>query len=746
VCGIAGFVECTGAPRPLAERESIAAAMARLLIHRGPDEASALHWKSVSVGFRRLSINDPSHGSQPFHSPDGSISAFVNGELYNHRELRAGLKSRDRLETHSDCEVLPFLYEEHGLRAFEHINGMFAAVVLDRANRALILARDRMGIKPLFYAPGATPGRWIFGSEIKALLAHPEVETRFDWRQALQQGSWPLADLEELPSGFIGIERVPPGGMIRIDLETGRIESHRYWQLDRAATALPPPQRSEVPERFRALLGDSVQARLMADAGVGLFLSGGIDSVAIAALAAQHQSIPTFSVWNAATIASGDAAASRAAAAAFGLPNHAVRISTEDAPSPDDWRNLLWACEIPTITAEQWFKYRLHAFARHSDAGLKVILLGQGSDEFLGGYLHWMTGIRRAETQEAWRQIERSLTASRRMNTIDAAGIAPAFRAWFESGWLDARHLAPTQANSWIAYRQRYRINLDYHLWHEDRTAAAHGIENRVPFLDHRLLEFLASIPESQHGRWFGDKHLLRESMRGRVPPSLIERPKGYFFYGNAQVEVYRMIAGMLRADSGALLEQAVVGSAATDGPLTPGGIRAMAAEVFGDPALRGLTSLLYLVNMGVLSDLARHRDALPETHAGVPPESLDEPTLQSMLAAASPKFQGIDPTDVHALASGISLLEMRRPAAGESASGCLYLIEASRVILTVQEPAMSAYLCQLDGIRSLEAIATEHALSLEVLQQAIAEALELGLLARVDIALRARPGDSSQG
>jgi asparagine synthase (glutamine-hydrolysing) len=734
MCGIVGFVECAGPPRPEAERERIASAMARQLIHRGPDEASALHWENVSLAFRRLSINDLSHGSQPFHSPDGSISALVNGELYNHRELRAGLTARDRLQTDSDCEVLPFLYKEHGLRSFEHINGMFAAVVLDREKRELILARDRMGIKPLFYAQGAVTRRWIFASEIKALLAHPEVEGRFDWRRALQQGSWPQADLEERPSGFIGIERVPPGGLIRIDLETGRIESKCYWTLEQAVAGRTPPMRSETVEQFRTLLGDSVRARLMADAGVGLFLSGGIDSVAIAGLAAQHEPIPTFSVWNEATVASGDAAASRAASAAFGLPNHPVRLSMQDAPSPDDWRNLLWACELPTITAEQWFKFRLHAYARQSDAALKVILLGQGADEFLGGYLHWMTGIRRAEGRDAWHHIERALTTSRREQTIDAAGVAPAFRPWFETGWLDSRHLAPAPVNSWVAYRQRYRTNLDYHLWHEDRTAAAHGIENRVPFLDHRLLEFLASIPESQHARWFSDKHLLREAMRGLVPPQLVDRPKGYFFYGSAQVEVYRMIAGMLQADSGALLEQAVAGSQATGGPLNPAGMRALAGQVLSDPALRGITPLLYLVNMGVLADLACHREDLPETRPGVPPEVLDEAAMKTMLDSESQKPGGVDPKDVHQLASGISLLEMRRPAAGDSVAGTLVLVEAGRLMQRVRDPAMITYLSEVDGRRNLETIAKEFDLDIEGLRRAVFEALELGLLARAQV------------
>ncbi|MEN1727575.1 MAG: asparagine synthase (glutamine-hydrolyzing) [Pseudomonadota bacterium] len=733
MCGIAGFVECGGSAKSEAERTSVVQTMAAQLEHRGPDQAASLIWNDVTLAFRRLSINDLSNGSQPFHSPDGGVSAFVNGELYNHRELRHSLQSREALRSESDCEVLPFLIAEHGLQAFELINGMFAAAVLDRQHRTLILARDRMGIKPLFYACGKSQGHWIFASEIKALLAHPDIDARFDWRSALQWGGWAMADREELPSHFHGIQRVPSGGIVRIDLESGEVNVQRYWRLEAAAAQLAPPMRSETPERFRELLADSVRARLMADAGVGLFLSGGIDSVAIAGLAAAHEAIPTFSVWNDATLASGDAGASRQAAEAFGLPNHAVQAPLDDAPTPDDWRNLLWACELPTITAEQWFKFRLHAYARQLDPSLKVILLGQGADEFLGGYLHWLTGIRQSHDRGAWQHVEHALATLHREQSVSRAAISPAFIAWFEAGWLDAGCLAGNRTNSWAAYRQKYRTNLDYHLWHEDRTAAAHGIENRVPFLDHRLLEFLATIPATQHARWFTDKRLLRTAMEGVVPAPLLHRPKGYFFYGSGQVEVFRLIAQLLRANSGALLDQALVGSQATGGPLTAQGLRAMADQVLEDPAHRGMTQLLFLVNMGVLAHLAHERATLPFVHAGDAPAALNKETIQQALQSEAESPYGVAVDDIHQLASGLSLMEMRRTADKSSAAGTLTLVEAGRLFQDVNDSEMATYLCEVDGERSLSDIARQHQLDLPRLQTTVAEALELGILARVD-------------
>jgi len=366
-------------------------------------------------------------------------------------------------------------------------------------------------------------------------------------------------------------------------------------------------------------------------------------------------------------LASGDAAASREAAEAFGLPNHAVRVDLKDAPRPDDWRNLLWACELYSITNEQWFKYRLHACARELDPSLKVILLGQGADEFLGGYLQWLTGLRRAEGREAWTAVDRALDARRRREAVESTGVASSFQPWFETGWLDASDLAGPAESTWHAYRARYRTNLDYHLWHEDRTSAAHGIENRVPFLDHRLLEFLAAIPAEHHARWFSDKNILRTAMRGVVPEALARRPKGYFFYGSGQIEAHRMTARLLRADGDALLNHALAGSQATGGPLTASGLHAIAKHVLDDPALRNIGPLLFLVNMGVLADLALRAEVQPDVRPGLAPEIMDSQAVRNAIASNRSAPGGVSSDAVFALASGLSLLEMRRPAVHES-------------------------------------------------------------------------------
>ncbi len=725
MCGIAGFVEFGPARTPDAGRRALTDEMGRTLGHRGPDDATALYWEGVSIAFRRLSINGIDAGAQPFHSRDGRISAFVNGEIYNHAELRRELPEASGLTTGSDCEVLPDLFARYGTGAFERINGMFGAVVLDRRSRQLLLVRDRLGIKPLFYAHRPDTGRLIFGSELKALFPHPDVPRRFDWRVALRAHVWPRVGEEALPSCFEGIHRVPPAGILHVDLDSGAISVERFWDLERAAAGIEPPLRAEAPHRFRELLADSVRYRVTADAGVGLFLSGGIDSVAIAALAAPHRRIPTFSVWNHATVASGDAAASRDAAAALGVANHPVCIDGSAPPSADDWRNLLWACELFSITAEQWYKFQLHAYARSLDAGLKVILSGQGSDEFLGGYVQRLTGMRRGLDSTDWPQVERALAAGQRARAVSAADVNPMYRAWFGDGSLDAAALDDRPDGAWRRYRARYRPNLDYHLWHEDRTAAAHAIENRVPFLDHRLLEFMAALPVSQHARWFTDKRLLRDAVAGALPTELAWRPKGFFFCGPGELDAHRLTAQLLEREDGVLLEQALAGSCATGGPLTGHGLRALVGRVLADPALRGIGALMNLVNMGVLADLAVNAATAGPVRGGEPPTVLDDTGMGVLLDAPV----DIDADSVLALSSAFSLLEVRRPGFGESPAGTQLLAEGDELREEIGDADLVVFLLRVDARASVAEIADEAGLDAHALLPAIRDAMDLGLL-----------------
>jgi asparagine synthase (glutamine-hydrolysing) len=609
MCGIAGYVYLDGRPvLPDADRPLLGR-MGEAMAHRGPDDSRVICWNNVGMVFRRLSINDIEGGAQPFDVCNGRISAMTNGEIYNHRDLRKDLGQRHTLRTTSDCEVLPYLYLDRGLRMFDPVNGMFATALLDRENRRLLLARDRLGEKPLFYC--VLPGKrmLVFASELKALFAHPEVPRRFDWRTMLTQGQNIDTSLGERPSGFVGVERLPAGAILDLSLIEGSFRIHRYWQLPQRLDTGGSTDADEYVEQYRALLEDSVRLREIADVGCGLFLSGGIDSSAVAALCARKDALPTFSIRNASTLADANAAAR--VASHLGMANHQIDFdSTAFRPTPDTWRRVLWSCELADSTAEQLFKYYLHAFAHQRYPNLKVMLLGQGSDEFNGGYMGMVLNRPGPYVAQDWDHMGNTIRERDDIHVAFTSGLIGRAKGLVEHGvirrdFIRALGGRETGSTAWDTYVSLYRGNLDYHLWHEDRTAAAHSIENRVPFLDHRLVEFQAQIPQGLHSSLFTDKRILRLATRDLLPEDVVNRPKGPLFYGSEQHHTFRMMHAMLTSNHGELLDQAIEGSTLTDGPIDAANLRAMASKIARDPSLADLGQLLSIVNMGLLAYMA---------------------------------------------------------------------------------------------------------------------------------------------
>jgi asparagine synthase (glutamine-hydrolysing) len=611
MCGIAGYVNLDGRPLAPESAAPLLAAMGRALHHRGPDDTRIMMWDNVGFIFKRLSIVDLAGGAQPFETADGAVSAMVNGQIYNHRDIRASLLHARSLRTRSDCEVVPYLYLERELALFDSVNGMFAVALLDRAKRRLLLARDRLGVKPLFYCIADNGRVLVFASELKGLFAHPAVPRVFDWSAVVVDIRSNQATPREYRSGFEGIDRVPAAGILDVDLRRGSIAISEYWTL---------PPRDEPSERrpashyidgYSALLEESVRMRLMADVGYGLFLSGGVDSSTIAAIAARDGAFPTFSVLSQSTAGSGDAEAAHEVAAALKLPNHQVYFDEASlAVSPDEWRRILWHCELPHSTVEQLFKFYLHAFARERYPDLKVMLLGQGSDEFNGGYLSMLLGRDVDSNPDDWTAAGVRLSAPSPARSPMAVG-APlplgntsASRA-LQRGFAFRPPVRPGARATWDLYVDCFRENLAMHLWHEDRTAAAHSIENRVPFLDYRLVEFLARVPVEHHGALFVNKQILRRAAERLLPKAFAWRPKGYFLFGAQEEHAFRMMYAILRRNRGELVEQAIAGSLRTNGPLEPDGFRAYAAEVGRDPTGHGVGTLTSFVNMGLLADMA---------------------------------------------------------------------------------------------------------------------------------------------
>lgn len=739
MCGLAGWVYLDGRPMNRERDNPVLEAMGAAIHHRGPDDTQTMLWQNVGFVFKRLSIVDLDGGRQPFETPDGRVCAMVNGEIYNHRDLRRHLKAHHHFQSDSDCEVIPYQYLDRGLDLLDDVNGMFAMAILDRHQGRLLLARDRLGIKPLYYCLADEGRLLVFASELKGLFAHPSVPRRFDWRSALGRNFGAGTKPVELGSFFLGIEKLPAGHILDLNLNDSSRQLKRYWSIPARADDQPIQSPEHYVARYRELLSDSVRLRLMADVRYGVFLSGGVDSAAIAAFASEHKSCPTFSVLSKATLASGDVEASIEVADHLRLPNHQVLFDAPDIQiGPDDWRHILWACEFHLANPEQLYKYWLHGFARQRYPDLKVILLGQGSDEFNGGYISRFVEPEAGWEPRHWQELGRGLR--RQDNSIRASweGLALDWNDLIQSGVFDLSSLqgfADEQSEPPVLdrYMGFYRQNLDYHLWHEDRTASAHSIEDRVPFLDHRLVEFLAGIPESLHAELFTDKRILRSAVGDLLPDRLADRAKGYFYIGPGEHHTNRMMLEILVQNQSELVEQAIEGSISTGGVFDPDRMRAVVQEVAEDPEHRSLPRLIQLVNMGLLADMARNVEFIKSEPPRLPVYELSDENLRRWVATE--KASSAETTDelsddmVLALGQGTNLVEVKTAGKGGVAVGAWCVVINGQISHAVTSPAWSRFLQSVDGQRTLAQVLAEECLNGARMRKLIPEALASGVL-----------------
>lgn len=360
MCGIAGVVRLNGShlgPEDRAALQRMAAAVA----HRGPDDEQFAEDGPAGLAFRRVSIVDVAGGRQPLCNEDGTVFLIANGEIFNHTSIRARLSARHAFRTQSDCEAIVHLYEEEGIDCLRGLTGMFALAIWDSVRHRFYLARDRFGIKPLFYS--GNRDRVIFASELKALFQYPDCPRSLDWATALRErllSGAASTDLSAPVSYFHGIEHLPAGSLVEVDVRRGEVERRRYWEFPHPTEPTGGGRKTRARDVIRSygdLLGEAVRACLMSDVELGVFLSGGIDSAAVAALAAAAGvRCHTFSVLSQSTLANGDAEAGHAVARSLGLPNHQVVFRWEQLPvAPDDWKALLWLCETPQCGAEQLY-------------------------------------------------------------------------------------------------------------------------------------------------------------------------------------------------------------------------------------------------------------------------------------------------------------------------------------------------------------------------------------------------------
>jgi asparagine synthase (glutamine-hydrolysing) len=567
MCGIAGFVSFDGLPD---DAEATAARMRDVITHRGPDEAGLFVDAHAALAHRRLSIVDLSTGQQPLANEDGAVRVIFNGEIYNHREIRRELEALGhRYRTQSDTETIVHAYEEWSDDCVHRFRGMFAFAIWDTRRRRLLLVRDRLGIKPLYWSRvGST---LIFGSEIKAVLASGRVQAQANMSALPELLSTRYVSGAE--TMFVGINKLLPGHHLVFERDDVRVR--QYWDIpvstsdDSAATATASTSvaaRSCFVERFRSLLEESVRLRLMSDVPLGMFLSGGIDSSAIGALMARmvDRPIKTFSV-GFRERAFNELGYAREVAAAIGAEPHEVVIDDRDffGALP----RLVWHEDEPIAHPSSVPLYFVSRLAREH---VKVVLTGEGSDELLAGYgkypriaLNWRAGtvyeqmlprpVRRfvADTilpslpGRAGQMARRSFLGMDRtpesmfldnfsairiaeQRSLLAASIprdhlrARAFRT--STAWFD-RPPAGTSLLTRLLYAdmKTYLVEL---LMKQDQMSMATSIESRVPFLDHKLVEFAATLPDEWKLSGWTTKRVLREAMKGVLPETILSRPK----------------------------------------------------------------------------------------------------------------------------------------------------------------------------------------------------------------------------
>ena len=547
MCGIAGIFSFDR-HRPV--ESALVEAMTQTLVHRGPDGAGFHVEGGVGLGFRRLAIVDPRPvGNQPHYSENRDVVSVCNGELYNHRELRADLEARGHsMQSYCDVEVLPHLCEEHGDALLGRLNGQFALAVYEPLKHRLLLARDRVGVCPLFWCE--VDGQILFASEVKGLLAHPKVARRVDMAGLDQIITLP--GLVSPRTAFAGIQSLPPGCALVI--ENGQVRLQRYWDLNypRQAATTPAP---DWEEQLEHLLLQAVSRRLQADVPVGFYLSGGLDSSLIAGLI--HRLMPHRD-WQAFAIVFDDAAMDegryqRQMADHIGVRLQQTRFSADMIEQR--LRAVVRCAESPLRESYDTCSHVLSQAVQQ--ANCKVVLSGEGADELFAGYVGYRFDMVRQQAGggeldhlldgEDWEEMqtretlwgdgqffyERDYAAFRETR---AALYAPELTASF--GQFDCTRkslIDTTQVAGRHPFHQRsyvdFKLRIADHLLadHGDRMTFAHSVEGRYPFLDDDLIAFVTQLPPGllmQDGR---EKYPLRQIARRYVHPSILAREKFSF-------------------------------------------------------------------------------------------------------------------------------------------------------------------------------------------------------------------------
>jgi asparagine synthase (glutamine-hydrolysing) len=550
LCGISGYTHRRGVFDPAVIQRSTAG-----LIHRGPDQQAVYESRLISLGAVRLQIIDLEGGAQPFHSPDGDAVLIFNGEIYNYLELRAELVGKGhQFLSHSDTEVLLHAFLEWDKDCFRRLRGMFAAAIWSERERRLMLARDRVGIKPLYFH--ATGSDLIFGSEIKALFAHPAVPRRLDAAAlphylSLNYSPYPCTMLE-------GIDKLKPGHLL--EWRNGEVTVERFagfsfdtktnWTADSAE------------EKLDGLMCDSIREHLASDVPVGIWLSGGIDSSALLHYAQQISTRPlkTFSIrFHGRSF--DETSYIHEVVNRYGTEHDELDLNPRSVRLSDAIEAMAHHADEPVADAGAvpiWFLSKL------SSKSVKVALSGEGADELFGGYVTYRADLLARHVRRVPKLLRRSLLQLLRhwpvsdnkisfeykMKRFLEGSLLPADEAhvyWNGAFSNDQQKdlLAHTNGDThrrlfeadlpclkcegylrrYLAFDQRYYL-VDDLLQKVDRMSMAHSIEVRPPYLDHRIIEFAATLPDELRIQGRTQKVILKRLMKGKLPESVLRRPK----------------------------------------------------------------------------------------------------------------------------------------------------------------------------------------------------------------------------
>jgi asparagine synthase (glutamine-hydrolysing) len=550
MCGIAGYInfhQSSTSPANLRR-------MMDVISHRGPDGQGVFEDATAHLGHRRLSIIDVGGGHQPMSNETGSVWITYNGEIFNHADLRPELeRAGHRYTTRCDTETIVHAYEEYGVDCAAKFRGMFSFAIWDAERKRLFCVRDRLGIKPFYYYSNSRV--FAFASEIKALLQHPEISAEFE--EQLLPEYLALGYTSGDRTLFRGIRKLMPGHTLVVDAQTGAINIRRYWDVPEAGEIEHKSDDEWIGE-CRTRLEKAVQSRLMSDVPLGMFLSGGVDSSAIAALMKRMRTEPvkTFAVGYEERQYS-ELSYARTVSQAIGTDHHEVVIGMEDFFNT--LPRLVWHEDEPISWPSS---VSLYFVSRLASEHVKVVLTGEGSDELFAGYHRYQHYLVNRRWADAYRfvpgplrsAVRRFLAGSRLLSADSRRKLQHTFLgregsveslqldnfyAAFSREELQAMHAGGDAYSSYVGYwnsrqgsvlsqmlyadQKTYLVEL---LMKQDQMSMASSIESRVPFLDHPFVEFAARVPDGLKIRNGSGKYIVKRAVEDVLPHDIIYRKK----------------------------------------------------------------------------------------------------------------------------------------------------------------------------------------------------------------------------